>query len=61
MAFETLSRRSFLGVEGQHVFVAGAASAIGAEAVREFLGRLFRCSLLNLCPDCLPYLPHSLP
>lgn len=28
---------SFLGLEGHHVFVTGAAGGIGSEAVREFL------------------------
>jgi hypothetical protein len=38
MSTESLPRRSFLGLEGQHVFITGAAGAIGGEAVREFLG-----------------------
>lgn len=46
MSIETLSRRSFLGLEGQHVFITGAAGAIGGEAVREFLGRSMICSSL---------------
>jgi NAD(P)-dependent dehydrogenase (short-subunit alcohol dehydrogenase family) len=29
---------SFLGIEGYHVFVTGAAGGIGQEAVKEFLG-----------------------
>lgn len=29
---------SFLGLEGLHVFITGAAGGIGKEAVREFLG-----------------------
>lgn len=46
MSPETPSRRSFLGLEGQHVFITGAAGAIGGEAVREFLGKFVRlCSL----------------
>lgn len=39
MPSEAHSRRSFLGLEGQHVFITGAAGAVGGEAVREFLGR----------------------
>lgn len=48
MSSETLSRRSFLGLEGQHVFITGAATSIGSEAVREFLGRsgAVVCSIL---------------
>jgi hypothetical protein len=38
MSTESLPRRSFLGLEGQHVFITGAAGAIGGEAVRKFLG-----------------------
>lgn len=41
MTTDSLPRRSFLGLEGQHVFITGAAGAIGGEAVREFLGRCF--------------------
>ncbi|KAJ5099922.1 hypothetical protein N7532_006923 [Penicillium argentinense] len=37
MSTETLTRRSFLGLEGCHVFITGASGAIGGEAVREFL------------------------
>lgn len=29
---------SFLGIEGYHVFITGAAGGIGQEAVKEFLG-----------------------
>jgi hypothetical protein len=29
---------SFLGLEGLHVFVTGAAGGIGGQAVKEFLG-----------------------
>jgi NAD(P)-dependent dehydrogenase (short-subunit alcohol dehydrogenase family) len=29
---------SFLGLEGYHVFVTGAAGGIGSQAVKEFLG-----------------------
>jgi NAD(P)-dependent dehydrogenase (short-subunit alcohol dehydrogenase family) len=33
---------SFLGLEGLHVFITGAAGGIGRQAVKEFLGmRLF--------------------
>lgn len=39
MSTEPLSQPSFLGLEGQHVFITGAAGAIGTEAIREFLGR----------------------
>lgn len=39
MSTESVSQRSFLGLEGQHVFITGAAGAIGSEAIREFLGR----------------------
>lgn len=53
MSPETLSRRSFLGLEGQHVFITGAAGAIGGEAVREFLGRC----LIVVCFVC-NYLPY---
>jgi hypothetical protein len=38
MSFESLSSRSFLGLEKCHVFITGASGAIGGEAVREFLG-----------------------
>ncbi|CAI7611322.1 hypothetical protein N7533_010223 [Penicillium manginii] len=37
MSFESLSSRSFLGLEKCHVFITGASGAIGGEAVREFL------------------------
>ncbi|KAJ5711997.1 hypothetical protein N7488_006153 [Penicillium malachiteum] len=37
MPDESLSRRSFLGLDNQHVFITGAAGPIGGEAVREFL------------------------
>jgi NAD(P)-dependent dehydrogenase (short-subunit alcohol dehydrogenase family) len=30
---------SFLGIEGYHVFITGAAGGIGQEAVKEFLGQ----------------------
>jgi len=30
---------SFLGLEGLHVFITGAAGGIGSRAVQEFLGR----------------------
>ena len=29
---------SFLGLEGLHVFITGAAGGIGSQAVQEFLG-----------------------
>jgi hypothetical protein len=29
---------SFLGLEGYHVFITGAAGGIGSQAVKEFLG-----------------------
>lgn len=29
---------SFLGLEGLHVFITGAAGGIGSQAIREFLG-----------------------
>lgn len=29
---------SFLGLEGYHVFISGAAGGIGGQAVKEFLG-----------------------
>lgn len=32
------STMSFLGIEGYHVFITGAAGGIGQEAVKEFLG-----------------------
>lgn len=51
MLSETLSRRSFLGLEGQHVFIAGTASAIGGEAVREFLGRS-GAVVFHVCVAC---------
>ena len=31
-------KMSFLGLEGLHVFVTGAAGGIGSQAVQEFLG-----------------------
>ncbi|KAJ5991857.1 hypothetical protein N7451_007581 [Penicillium sp. IBT 35674x] len=37
MSMVSVSRRSFLGLEGQHVFITGAAGAIGSETIREFL------------------------
>lgn len=49
MLNESLSRRSFLGLEGRHVFITGASGAIGGEAVREFLGG---------CPFFLARLGH---
>lgn len=33
------SKPSFLGLDGLHVFVTGAAGGIGSQAVREFLGK----------------------
>jgi hypothetical protein len=30
---------SFLGLEGYHVFISGAAGGIGGQAVKEFLGQ----------------------
>lgn len=33
---------SFLGLEGLHVFITGAAGGIGSQAVREFLGSFVR-------------------
>lgn len=32
---------SFLGLEGLHVFITGAAGGIGSEVVKEFLGQWF--------------------
>ena len=32
------STMSFLGLEGLHVFITGAAGGIGGQAVKEFLG-----------------------
>jgi len=32
---------SFLGLEGYHVFVTGAAGGIGSQVVKEFLGMSF--------------------
>jgi uncharacterized protein YbjT (DUF2867 family) len=32
---------SFLGLEGLHVFVTGAAGGIGGQAVREFLSEFY--------------------
>jgi NAD(P)-dependent dehydrogenase (short-subunit alcohol dehydrogenase family) len=32
---------SFLGLEGYHVFVTGAAGGIGSQVVKEFLGLSF--------------------
>lgn len=49
MSTESLPRRSFLGLEGQHVFITGAAGAIGGEAVREFLG------VFNSLVACVPH------
>ncbi|KAJ6111117.1 hypothetical protein N7486_003352 [Penicillium sp. IBT 16267x] len=37
MSSESVSQQSFLGLAGRHVFITGAAGAIGSEAVREFL------------------------
>lgn len=31
---------SFLGLEGYHVFITGAAGGIGGQAVKEFLSEL---------------------
>lgn len=55
MSSEMVARRSFLGLEGQHVFITGAAGAIGGGAVREFLGRsLFVvCFVAGIPVDCL--------
>jgi len=50
MSTESL-RHSFLGLEGLHVFITGAAGAIGGEAVREFLGVL-TCSSLSYFDYC---------
>jgi hypothetical protein len=51
---------SFLGLEGLHAFVTGAAGGIGGQAVKEFLGMYkfstqifnpnFHLELLALCP-----------
>lgn len=43
------SRTSFLGLEGLHVFVTGAAGGIGGEAVREFLSKYVPSS--NVCGE----------
>ena len=32
------AKMSFLGLEGLHVFITGAAGGIGGQAVQEFLG-----------------------
>jgi FlaA1/EpsC-like NDP-sugar epimerase len=38
---------SFLGLEGFHVFITGAAGGIGGQAVKEFLG--MSCIELSFC------------
>lgn len=41
---------SFLGLEGLHVFITGAAGGIGGQAVKEFLGRYYiSCLSLYVC------------
>jgi hypothetical protein len=44
---------SFLGLEGLHVFVTGAAGGIGQRAVQEFLGRCRSIVLLLQVYTCL--------
>lgn len=39
---------SFLGLEGLHVFVTGAAGGIGSEVVREFLSMFEKSKLFNV-------------
>ena len=36
----SLDRMSFLGLEGLHVFITGAAGGIGTQAVTEFLSTI---------------------
>jgi hypothetical protein len=38
MSGQSTASSAFLGLEGLHVFITGAASGIGRQAVREFLG-----------------------
>lgn len=42
---------SFLGLEGLHVFVTGAAGGIGSEVVQEFLGMYVFSSLCTTSFD----------
>ena len=42
---------SFLGLEGYHVFITGAAGGIGGQAVKEFLGQFVLSSVLNNTTD----------
>ncbi len=42
---------SFLGLEGLHVFVTGAAGGIGSQAVQEFLGMYVFSSLCTTSFD----------
>lgn len=37
---------SFLGIEGLHVFITGAAGGIGGAAAKEFLGKFNQYPLL---------------
>ena len=41
----TMTPSSFLGLEGLHVFITGAAGDIGRRAVQEFLGMLLTYSV----------------
>jgi len=36
---------SYLGIEGCHAFVTGAAGGIGSEIVRELLGERFKAAV----------------
>jgi hypothetical protein len=44
---------SFLGLEGLHVLVTGAAGGIGGQAVKEFLGEFYIVSYFHVkdCPQ----------
>jgi nucleoside-diphosphate-sugar epimerase len=52
---EILKMKSFLELEGLHVFITGAAGGIGSAIVEEFLGTYIS---LNYTSQQLPYFYH---
>ena len=46
---------SFLGLEGYHVFITGAAGGIGGQAVKEFLGMFYLDQLFHPSHICVNF------
>jgi hypothetical protein len=47
---QTKPRMDFLGIQGYHVLITGAAGAIGQETVKEFLGKAGFFAIMSRIP-----------